>query len=61
MSTCAAAGKVRYPDHLAAKLALARTGKHRHTRRPKDETRTYWCRHCRGWHLTSQPKRRKAA
>ena len=48
-------GKHAYRDRIAADLALAgvrRTGSGSH-----DEQRSYPCNLCRGWHLTSQPKR----
>lgn len=50
--------KVRYRDRLAALMALAKLqhqDKAGHT-----ERRLYRCLHCRGWHLTSQTKRRAA-
>lgn len=49
-------GKMRYRDELDAKIALARV-------RWKDrgEKRCYRCPLCRGWHLTSQERKAKAA
>lgn len=29
-------------------------------REKRRETRSYWCRHCDGWHLTSKPDRQEA-
>jgi hypothetical protein len=50
--------KRRYRDEVAAKLALSRIatfGEQRETM----PTRAYPCPICRGWHLTSQPRREK--
>lgn len=46
-------GKVRYPDRIAAALAMARI---RAVGEPrgKDVRRAYQCPHCGGWHLTSR-------
>ena len=52
--------KRRYRDRVAALLALATTAKRKHARNPKQEARAYRCPHCKGWHLTSQPKGRTA-
>lgn len=52
--------KRRYRDRIAALLALAATGRRKHARNPKQETRIYRCPACKGWHLTSQPKGRTA-
>ncbi len=52
-STCPPTGKIRYRTHLDAKLALLRTSRNQDSRRPKDESRTYACPECRGWHLTA--------
>jgi hypothetical protein len=45
-------GKIRYRDEIAAKFALATTGRH-DERRPKNETRVYKCPRCHRYHLTS--------
>jgi len=45
-------GKVRYPDRVAALLALAKAGRRRSGRR--EEARAYPCPKCKGWHLTSK-------
>lgn len=48
-------GKWRYRDRIAVLLALATVD----TTKPKRrEKRAYRCPHCRGWHLTSQRRRR---
>jgi hypothetical protein len=46
--------KRKYRDEIAAKLVMADTARKDH-RREKNEIRTYYCRYCRGYHLTSQP------
>lgn len=46
--------KVRFRDKISADLAVVRRGRYDH-RREKTETRSYQCRHCGSWHLTSQP------
>ncbi len=46
--------KIRYPDKVAALMALVRTRSKRRARRPKDEQRVYRCPVCKGWHLTSR-------
>ena len=49
--------KIRYPSKLMAKLSLmncqikADQGIDR-----RQENRIYWCKTCKGYHLTSQPK-----
>ncbi|MEU9333111.1 hypothetical protein AB0D49_08095 [Streptomyces sp. NPDC048290] len=50
-STCPT-GKIRYPDRIAAKLALAST-----MRAGRDEKRVYRCDKCYGFHLASQAKK----
>lgn len=50
---CSRTGKVRFRDKLAAQIELAGA-----VRRDKGEQRAYRCEFCRGWHLTSQSKRR---
>lgn len=51
-------GKRRYRDDLAARIALAGI-RHRNHAPHRQEQRAYRCPKCRGWHLTSQPRRRK--
>lgn len=48
--------KVRYRDHLAAKIALASTFRPDKPAR-RNEVRAYRCPVCKGWHLTSKGKR----
>ncbi|MFB7867425.1 hypothetical protein [Streptomyces sp. NPDC056069] len=50
-------GKQRYRDRLQARIALAGLRANPHPRR--QEQRSYYCPACSGWHLTSQPRRRK--
>jgi hypothetical protein len=45
--------KVRYPDRIAALLALAEVQNQDKSWRPKLERRAYRCSQCGGWHLTS--------
>jgi hypothetical protein len=45
--------KIRYRDHIAAKLALAKLKHTDGSGRAKLEARAYRCPFCRGWHLTS--------
>ncbi|MEU1919324.1 hypothetical protein ABZ742_04025 [Streptomyces albogriseolus] len=47
-------GKFRYRDRIAAQLALAGIDNVNPKRREK---RAYRCPQCRGWHLTSKPRR----
>jgi hypothetical protein len=47
--------KVRYRDRLSAQIALADTSRRHASKR--EEARVYSCSMCRGWHLTSAPKR----
>lgn len=56
MSPCA---KVRYRDELGAKIALANTAAaaNRQGDEKRQEQRAYRCPKCKGWHLTSEPKR----
>lgn len=53
-------GKVRYRDRIAAQLALATIGRVDSSRRPKSERRPYRCPLCKGWHLTSEVRRRRS-
>lgn len=46
-------GKRRYYDELRARIVLARIQRSNNPNR--QEKRTYHCRQCRGWHLTSRP------
>ncbi|MFF2383686.1 hypothetical protein [Streptomyces sp. NPDC058108] len=48
-------GKRRYRDRIGAQFALAEAV-NRDTERRR-EKRAYRCPACRGWHLTSKPKR----
>ncbi|MGD9530584.1 MAG: hypothetical protein AB7O74_11680 [Candidatus Nanopelagicales bacterium] len=53
-----ACGKVRFPTREDAAAALLKA-KIQHSLRHnpnRREQRTYWCTHCRAWHLTSQPE-----
>jgi hypothetical protein len=55
MEICSKQHKKSYKYELSAQIALAdcmadRTGK-------RNEIRYYFCRACRGYHLTSQPKK----
>ena len=52
---CPATGKLRYPDEIAAQLALIST-KRAEQRRVTNERRYYRCPACGGFHLTSQTK-----
>lgn len=54
---CQATKKVRYPDSLSAKMALSTL--RRVSDRERVPSREYSCQHCKGWHLTSQPKKNK--
>lgn len=51
---CGPSRKHRYPDRKRALSALNRVIK---TVKPGYPLRVYKCPKCRGWHLTSQPKR----
>lgn len=44
--------KLRWPIRAAADFALERTRRHPHT--AAIPTRSYHCKRCRGWHLTSK-------
>lgn len=53
-------GKLRYPDHRAAVLALHSAAAARVLEGPasrRHERRTYRCPTCHGWHLTSREAR----
>ena len=64
LSTCPT-GKIRFPDHRAAVSALHKAATERNFARQdgqatnRHEVRSYSCKECNGWHLTSQPKRDK--
>lgn len=54
-------GKTRFSDELGAKLALEGQHKNAH-RKPKECKRYYYCKRCRGYHLTSKeyaPKKKE--
>jgi hypothetical protein len=53
--------KIRYRTAAGAKWALWGIWLDRYVRgrRRRRERRAYACPHCGGWHLTSQPKRRR--
>ena len=53
--------KIRYGTAAGAKWSLWGIWLDRYLRghRRRHERRAYACRHCGGWHLTSQPKRRR--
>jgi len=62
MTHCPVTGKARFRNQGDAKDALLHAAFARAvtlgseaTRR--EEVRAYWCRHCHGWHLTSQTLR----
>lgn len=57
---CNRTHKVRYPDLLAAKMALATIRKHDSTREDIP-VRAYQCEFCKGAHLTSQAMNRDIA
>lgn len=47
--------KVRYHDRIGALIALAST--QYAPRSKREEVRVYRCPKCKGWHLTSKPRR----
>jgi hypothetical protein len=53
--------KIRYGTAAGAKWSLWGIWLDRYLRgrRHRRERRAYACPHCDGWHLTSQPKRRR--
>jgi hypothetical protein len=53
--------KIRYRTAAGAKWALwgITLDRYLRGRRRRRERRSYSCPHCGGWHLTSQPKRRR--
>jgi len=59
LPTCAASGKIRYRDHHQANDALSSTKWRRRLdelsgiESKRNETRSYRCGECRGWHITS--------
>ncbi|GAA1807163.1 hypothetical protein GCM10009771_06530 [Nesterenkonia flava] len=50
-------GKARYRDRVAALIALARIRNSPRPPRAKEPCRAYPCPQCKGWHLTSKPRR----
>ena len=54
---CKVEKKVRYVDHIAAKMAISTLS--RVSEREKVPSRAYQCKHCKGWHLTSQARKNK--
>lgn len=46
-------GKTRFSDEIGAKIALENQHKNGH-RKPKECKRYYYCKRCRGYHLTSK-------
>lgn len=54
--TCAS--KKRYPDKIVAEIMRAKyMSRNLHRKRDKHESRSYHCRVCDGWHLTSRPRK----
>lgn len=51
--------KLRFPDRAAALVALteAKIARNLHRKLSYRQQRTYECRSCAGWHLTSKPDR----
>ena len=62
VTKCRVTGKRRYSSEVDAKIAKAGTADN--VKREKVEQRAFLCKHCRGFHLTSQSveeyNRRKA-
>lgn len=61
---CNRTHKKRFPDSIAAKMALAtisRYGSDMTSAEGKKPTRAYECEFCKGYHLTSQPKNKPVA
>lgn len=54
MSSCG--DKRRFRSKLDAQMALARIRGRTENESHDIPTRAYRCPHCKGWHLTSQPK-----
>lgn len=50
--------KRKFPDLVAAKLALAKIQRKDKPRRPYTEKRAYKCPHCHAYHLTHKAKER---
>ena len=61
---CNRTHKKRFPDQIAAKLALATIARHGDddpATGGKKPVRSYKCEFCKGHHLTSQPKNESIA
>ena len=63
MSTFARCTKRRYPDRIAALMALANVQRQQEhpnyaVARKRQEARIYRCPNCKGWHLTGQDPNR---
>ncbi|VEG47795.1 Uncharacterised protein [Mycolicibacterium chitae] len=62
LGTCPT-GKIRFPDHTAAVHALHSAATQRNfaeqdgTVTNRREVRSYSCKECKGWHVTSKPMR----
>lgn len=50
-------GKDRWPDEISAKIKIAKILSSRGPERDKYPCRAYFCPNCKGWHLTSKPRR----
>lgn len=49
--------KKRRFDEIGAKLALSTIARRDNASRPKTESRYYFCKSCKAYHLTSAPMR----
>lgn len=56
-SLCRKSKKRSYVSKVDAMMALASIQHRDNQRRNKSECRAYFCRSCKGWHLTSAPLR----
>lgn len=56
-SLCGKSKKRSYVSKVDAMMALASIQHRDNQRRKKSECRVYFCRSCKGWHLTSAPLR----
>lgn len=58
---CRRTSKKRYPDSIAAKMALSTIQAWGSESSEAKPTREYKCEFCNGYHLTSQAKNKKLA